>query len=201
MAMCILKGRKEMQYLKWAKLLGAVVAFILLPFDAFAQSSSSPVPASPTQPSVPHERMSFFEGTWSMQPNPYFKGQPAGTQTGTHEETCAWMPGGHRHMVCRSWRERNGVRSHAMYILSYSAEDNFYIVHHAFADGANLTYHGRFDGERWIMDMVFAPNLPPNRRFRTIITKVPDGVRYVEESSLDGGPWEITEDYRFKRVK
>lgn len=193
-----------MRYHRWAELSGAVAALLLLPFlpfDAFAQSASPPVPASPAQPSAPHERMSFFEGTWSMQSAPYIKDQPAGTQSGNHEETCAWMPGGRRHMVCRSWRERKGVRSEAMYILSYRAEEDIYIAHHAFAGGANLTYHGRFDGERWMMDMVSAPNLSPNQRFRTIITRVPDGVRYVEERSIDGGPWEVTEDYRFKRVR
>jgi hypothetical protein len=49
--------------------------------------------------------------------------------------------------------------------------------------------------------MVSAPGLPKHHRFREIITEVSEGIRYVEERSLDGGPWEMTEDYRFRRVK
>ena len=88
-----------------------------------------------------------------------------------------------------------------MYIMSYREESDIYIVHHAFAGGDTVTYHGKFDGERWMMEMVSAPGLPKTHRFREIITAVPDGVRYVEERSVEGGPWEVTEDYRFRRVK
>lgn len=109
--------------------------------------------------------------------------------------------GGRRHMICRSWRARDGVRSDAMYIMSYREEDDSYIVHHAFSSGAAVTYQGKFDGERWMLDMVSAPGLPKTHRFREIITAVPQGIRYVEERSINGGPWEITEDFRHRRVK
>jgi len=36
--------------------------------------------------------------------------------------------------------------------------------------------------------------LPANKRLREIITVVPEGLRYVEEQSIDGGPWTVTED-------
>jgi hypothetical protein len=64
-----------------------------------------------------------------------------------------------------------------------------------------VTYHGKFDAGRWTMEMVSAPGLPKTHRFRELITAVPNGVRYVEELSVEGGPWEVTEDYRFRRVK
>lgn len=104
-------------------------------------------------------------------------------------------------MICRSWRERDGLRNDAMYIMSYREEDDTYIVHHAFGGGAAVTYHGKFDGERWLLDMVSAPGLPKTHRFREIITAVPGGIRYVEERSINGGPWEVTEDFRHRRVK
>lgn len=191
-----------MQRLQMLRLLTSlVVALFLQSAVAFAQNLSPAKPKSPSEPSSPHERMTFFEGTWSMEPKAYIKGKPVDNSIPAHEETCAWLPGGRRHMICRSWRVRDGVRSDAMYIMSYREEDDIYIVHHAFAGGANLTYHGKFDGERWIMEMVSAPGLPKNHRFREIITEVPEGVRYVEERSVGGGPWEVTEDYRFRRVK
>ena len=174
--------------------LACVVIAVLLQSAAYGQDTARAKPKPPAEPNAPHERMTFFEGTWSLVP---VKGEPAIT----HEETCAWMAGGRRHMVCRNWRERDGVRSDAMYIMSYREEEDSYIVHHAFAGGAAVTYLGKFDGERWLLDMVSAPGLPKTHRFREIITAVPEGIRYVEERSIDGGPWEVTEDFRHRRVK
>jgi hypothetical protein len=51
------------------------------------------------------------------------------------------------------------------------------------------------------MNLQPTPLWPANHRLRTIITAVPEGLRYVEESSVDRGPWKITEDYRQKRVR
>ena len=76
-----------------------------------------------------------------------------------------------------------------------------YLARFAFPAGATLTYIGRMEGDRWIMDMQQSPLLPPNERFRTIITKVGTGLRFVEEHSVDGGPWSVTEDYRYRRVR
>lgn len=175
-------------------LAGLVIALFLQSAAGFAQATSRPKPKPASEPNAPHERMTFFEGTWSLVP-------VAGKPGPAHEETCAWMAGGRRHMICRSWRERDGVRSDAMYIMSYREEDDIYIVHHTFAGGAAVTYHGTFDGQRWMLDMVSAPGLPKTHRFREIITAVPEGSRYVEERSINGGPWEITEDFRHRRVK
>ena len=183
--------------MSWPQILGVFASILLLllePTAAFAQDARRAKPKPPTEPNAPHERMTFFEGTWSLVP---VTGKPAAA----HEETCAWMAGGRRHMICRSWRERDGVRSDAMYIMSYREEGDIYIVHHAFPSGDTVTYHGKFEGERWMMEMVSAPGLPKTHRFREIITAVPEGVRYVEELSVDGGSWEVTEDYRFRRVK
>jgi hypothetical protein len=175
---------------------------LILPLQAAAQDARPRRPADPLVPSRPHERMSFFEGTWSMEPGGYFKGGGR-TPSTAHEETCAWLPGGRRHMICRSWRERAGdsTRREAIYILSYREADSTYVAHFAFSNGANLVYHGRPEGDRWIMNLQPTPLWPANERLRTIITAVPGGLRYVEEHSVDGGPWAITEDYRHRRVR
>jgi hypothetical protein len=38
------------------------------------------------------------------------------------------------------------------------------------------------------MDMQPTPLLPANERYRQIITKLPSGLRFVEERSVAGGP-------------
>jgi len=76
---------------------------------------------------------------------------------------------------------------------SYREEADICIVHHAFADGANLTNHGKFVVERWMMEMVSAPGLPKHHRFGEIITEMAEGVCYVEEPI---GRWRTLADDR-----
>lgn len=177
----------------------AVLAGCLHPLGAIAQNSP-PRRSDPSVASAPHEKMTFFEGTWSVEPDAEVK---RGTTTPSHEETCAWLPGGRRHMVCRSWRQRPGetVRRETIQVLSYQEHNGTYLAHFAFPSGDIVTYVGRVEGNRWVMDMQPSPLLPPNERFRETITKVGNGLRFVEERSVDGGPWTITEDYRYRRVK
>jgi hypothetical protein len=173
---------------------------ILVPAALPGQSAPRARPG-PETPLPPYERMTAFEGTWTMEPGAAF--QSGATTPAANEENCAFMPGGRRHMVCRTWSERTpgGPRSERMYILSYRDRDSVYVAHHAFAGGATLTYHGRIEGDRWVMNLQPTPFWPANERLRTIITLVPDGMRYVEEHSVDGGPWKVTEDYRYRKLR
>jgi hypothetical protein len=154
----------------------------------------------PSNPSEPHERMTFFEGTWTTDGKPdAANGTPA---PAAYEETCAWLSGGRRHMICRSWAERapGAPRRETLYVLSYREADSTYIAHFVFPGGSTLTYYGRPEGDRWMMNLQPTPLWPANHRLRTIISAVPEGLRFVEESSVDGGPWKITEDYRHRRL-
>jgi hypothetical protein len=179
----------------------SVATVLTVATSAAAQGRGARRPVDPATPSAPHERMTFFEGTWSMEPGGYFK-SGAAPQT-AHEETCAWLAGGRRHMVCRSWRAgADSTKRESIYILSYRDADSTYVSHFAFAGGANLVYYGRVEGDRWVMNLQPPPRWPANERLRTIITAVPGGgLRFVEEHSVDGGPWTITEDYRYRRVR
>jgi hypothetical protein len=177
------------------------LTFVLAQFSAASAQNSARQRAEPSVPSAPHERMTFFEGTWTTD------GQPdAANHTpapAAYEETCAWLSGGRRHMVCHSWAERTpgAPRRETLYVLSYRGSDSTYVAHFAFPGGSTLTYHGRPEGDRWIMNLQPTPLVPANNRLRTIITAVPQGLRFMEESSVDGGPWKVTEDYRHRRLR
>ena len=179
----------------------ALSLFLPLTGEAFAQDSTRPRRArDPAEPSPPHERMAVFEGTWAVAPGAWFESGPQ--PPGTSEDTCAWLPGGRRHMVCRRWIQAEGsdVRRESIQVLSYRGRDSTYVSHLAFPTGATLTYHGRIEGERWVMNLQPSPHFPPNLRLRTIITQEQDGLRFIEEASEDGGAWRKTEDYRYQRV-
>ena len=177
-----------------ALLLGAILS------SSTAAQDSRPRRPDPATPSPAHERMKIFEGTWVPEPNPVRRGATLST---TPHEICAWLTGGRRHMVCQTTYTRDGetVPRASMYILSYREADSIYIAHHAFAAGDNLVYHGSPEGDRWVLNLQPSPLLPANTRLREIITVVPEGLRYVEEKSVDGGPWTITEDYRRRRIR
>ena len=134
--------------------------------------------------------MAFFEGTWELEPG----GIPASiARQAGRRETCAWLAGGRRHMVCRTFRAGIGDEParESMYILSYRRDDATYLAYFAFPNGDTLLYHGKVEGDRWVMEMQPSPLLPKNLRLRTIITPTPNGIRFVEEGSKDGGPWKV----------
>lgn len=167
---------------------------------AVAQDSAARPRRDPAEPSAAHERMAVFEGTWTLAPDG--ASESGTTPPAKHEETCAWLAGGRRHMVCRSSTEAaNGVRREAIQVMSYRGRDSTYVSHLAFPGGAALTYHGRIEGARWIMNLEPNPSTPANLRIRTIITPEPDALHFVEEASENGGAWQVTEDYRHRRVR
>ena len=112
--------------------------------------------------SAPHDRMAFFEGVWELEPG----GKPASiaNQAG-QRETCGWLAGERRHMVCRTFRDSPAGRQQSMYILSYREHDATYVAYFAFANGPNVMYHATLDGDRWIMEMQPTP-LPNGMRVR-----------------------------------
>lgn len=82
----------------------------------------------------------------------------------------------------------------------HSYRSGTYAVFVAIGDGPAMTYAGGPDGDRWIFNMQWdRPDNP--QKLRQVITPTKDRIRFVEESSENGGPWKITEDYSYVRVK
>ena len=136
----------------------------------------------------PVERLSVFEGIWARE----------GTPTDKFKETCAWLAGGRRHLVCDTEAQRTDGPARMLRVHSYRR--GTYEVFVAIGDGPTMTYTGGPDGDRWIFN--FQSDRPDNpQRLRQVITPTGDKIRFVEESSENGGPWTITEDYSYVRVK
>lgn len=170
----------------------SVVSLLAL-LSATLSPSMAPVHAQAADPRTPrpaHERLAVFEGTWRNT-------DPA--QADSVVEACAWLEGGRRHMVCRQrWNSPARTMEHAT-IYSYRGRDSTYIVTALLGTGQVWTYHGRPDGNRWTFDLQGdRPDHP--QRLRMIVTVAADTIHFVEESSVDGGPWRTTEDYRHVRV-
>lgn len=159
----------------------ALVALAWLASAAFIGAPQSPRPV---------ERLSVFEGTWTRE---------GPTPGDTLRETCAWLAGGRRHLVCDTEARRPTGPARMLRIHSY--QNGSYVVYVAMGDGPAWTYTGGPESDgRWVL------NLQSNRsdnpqRLRIVITPAADRIRFVEESSTNGGPWRTTEDYTNVRVR
>lgn len=140
------------------------------------------------QSTPPAERLSFFEGTWARE----------GAGAGSIRESCAWLAGGRRHMVCRSERQTPNGPVHNLLIHSYRGQT--YVTYAVMGNGPAWTYTGGPEGDRWIMNLQSTNPTNP-QRLRMVITPAKDRIRFVEQSSTNGTDWSTTEDYTHVRVK
>jgi hypothetical protein len=153
---------------------------------AYAQPASSP-----GAPSEPHDALAFFEGTWTTSdaaPEEDFK------------ETCAWLPEGRRHMICRSrWRAEAGHRE-GLSIFSYDSSASEYRYHGFRAGGAVVTLSGR----RLPKGLLFSSDRgtgPDRMQTRVTIEKTaPDRFSFLSESAKGDGPWQVGAKVEYVRV-
>jgi hypothetical protein len=156
----------------------------------------SAVPMQGTPPGTPrpgHERLAVFEGTWAK------KDLPAGQ---TFRDTCAWLPEGRRHMICRQRAESPRGLTEQMAIFSYRGADSTYLLTVFLATGHVWRYEGRPDADRWVFDLVGSRSESP--RLRQVLIPAGDTIRFLEEVSENEGPWRLTdpsEDFTYVRVR
>ncbi len=106
-------------------------------------------------------------------------------------------------MVCRRVTESARGAREQMMIYSYRKADSTYTVTVVLPGGQVWRYTGRPEGDRW---MLYLTNSGADRalRLRQVIIAAADTLRFVEEASVDGGPWRLTdpnEDYIYVRSR
>ena len=117
-------------------------------------------------------------------------------------ESCEWLAGGRRQMVCmQTSKSADGISQESMYILSYGERDSTYVAYFAIPGGENVVFHGTPGEDGWVMELQPTPLVPKGLRLRTTITRTAGGLRFVDERSMDGGPWQVAEDYQHRRIK
>ena len=181
-----------------ARRLALALGFLVQGFTpiatAGAQDSSAVRARSPSTPRPAHERLTAFEGTWRRI------GEPAGR---TVVDTCAWLPEGRRHMVCRLRAERPGGVSEQMAVYSYRGSDSTYLLTVFLSGGQVWRYAGRPEGSRWTFyQQSNRPGTPS--RLRQVVIVSGDTLQFIEEVSEDGNAWRLSdpsEDYRSVRVE
>lgn len=164
----------------------ARLALLVTPAVLPAQAPATPM--TPMTPSPPHEALTFFEGSWTTEERPASQG---------FVETCAWLPAGRRHMVCRStWTVATGARE-GWSIFSYRAADSTYLYYGLRAGGSVEPMRGRRlpDGWEFLSEVGDGPTRQGTRV--TITRLAPRRFRLVAATSVGDGPWTVvdTEHY------
>lgn len=178
------------------------LAAIMLGAAAMASAQLLPPRGGPLPPGAtavtedPHERLRFFEGRWEVV------GLPAGRH---FEETCEWLSGERRHLVCRARTTTSGAGAgaaagadHSMSVLSYRPSDATYQYHGFTSDGAVHTMQGRRSGDVWQFSGEDSSGGTSRRRTR--MTIIPGGERSFvlqQETSIGNGPWQREPDVRY----
>ncbi len=166
---------------------GTICVAALEPTTASTQSTS------PATPRPAHERLSVLEGSWEK------KDLPAGE---TFRDTCAWMPEGRRHMICRQRAESPRGAREQMAIFSYRGADSKYLLTVLLANGQVWRYEGGPDGDRWVFELV--SSRPGSPRLRQVLIPSGDSIRFLEEVSENGAPWRLSdpsEDFTYVRAR
>ena len=165
---------------KFAPALTAIVLAAVAPLAAAQLQPPRGLPQSP-QAADPYQALTFFEGNWTIA------GLPAGTR---FDESCTWLGGARRHLVCRSRTESaNGVRE-GLGVFSYRAVDSTYVYRSYDPNGDVDVLEGGPVGENWQFTSAAGDGTPQRR---TRITITPAGERsftFAEQTSVGGGAWQ-----------
>ncbi|HSQ61549.1 MAG TPA: hypothetical protein VLT84_14195 [Acidobacteriota bacterium] len=144
---------------------------------------------TPDTPLPEYEALAFFEGTWTVAELPPER---------EFRETCAWLPGGRRHMVCRSrLRTATGALREGLSLFSYDPETGTYLYYGLRPSGAVETNRGTFDGERWILMGEDRDGETIRRRRVTIRKAESGGYHFMEETTDGDDSWRVVETCRY----
>lgn len=154
--------------------------------------SSASSPVSPRTPSAPHERLTYFEGTWTVEELP---------ATRRFREQCAWLPEGRRHMVCRNRSVSvSGEAREGMSMFSYRAADSTYLYYGLGAGGGVEVLEGRTTPDGWEFWGTRGVGPAADReRVRVTIMRLPAGrFRFVEQTARGAGAFSAGDTIHYR---
>jgi hypothetical protein len=157
-----------------------------------AQAPAASRPMSPAAPSAPHERLSFFEGFWTVEEIPVER---------AFRERCSWLEGGRRHIVCRSRsRSASGEWRDGLSMFSYRPADSTYVYYGLRPSGATQQLVGGVspDGATWEFT---GDEARPDGRLRTLvrIARLPNGrFRFVEQTARGDSPFTTADTIHYR---
>lgn len=155
-----------------------------------ACANSQPV-SLPSERSEPHESLAFFEGTWTT-----LDAEPK-----DFRETCSWLAGGRRHMVCRSrWQAANGPRE-ALGVYSYDQPTGEYLYHGFGAGGAVIKERVQRLPKGWLFTSERGTGVERVRTRETLEETAEGRFSAIRETAKSEGPWVFERRVEYLRTR
>lgn len=133
------------------------------------------------------QRLEFIRGHWTVE----------GLDS-IYIEACEWIQGGH--MQCVSAYKEMEAFDKSFAYFTWSPDDQAYFFYGIYGNGLSRMLHGQWMEDRF----VFEGNQMRNGKqilTRITFTPVTGGITLLEESSIDGGPWQMSATFTYKKVK
>ena len=131
--------------------------------------------------------LSVFKGRWTIE----------GSES-SYLEICDWIQGNHIQCISTS-KEKDGIDSSVSY-LTYSSSEKTYIYYGLYGAGSSRTLRGNWVTGKFILE---GHRLTPDKKtkWKVTITPVKKDLHFVQEVSLNEGPWEKNADFMYKRIQ
>lgn len=140
--------------------------------------------------SDPHEALAFYEGTWTL-----LDGKEG------FQETCSWLAGGRRHMVCTARGQTANGPGETLGIYSYDPTTGEYQFHGFAASGAVVKERVQRHPKGWVYTTERGTGAARIRTRETLEETVEGRVSSVHETAKGEGPWVIDRKVEYLRTR
>ncbi len=133
------------------------------------------------------QHLSYIQGKWTVE----------GSDS-TYLEVCDWIQGNHLQCISIS-KEKEGIDSSISY-LTYSATEKAYIYYGIYGSGNTRTLRGKWEIDKFIFEGQRVTN-EKTVKWRVTMKPVNRNLDFLEEKSIDGGEWNESSKFQYKRVQ
>jgi hypothetical protein len=155
-----------------------------------SNSQSEDLP-SPSERSAPHEELAFYEGTWTIPDKEHE----------SYRETCSWLPGGRRHIVCRARLQTADGPRETLGVYSYDQTRAEYLYHGFGARGSVTIERGQRIPKGFHFTSERGTGSDRVRTRFTIEEGTQGRVNTVSETAKAEGPWIVEEKLEYLRTR
>ena len=133
------------------------------------------------------QRLEFIRGHWTVE----------GLDS-MYIEACEWIQGGH--MQCISAYKELEAFDKSFAYFTWSPDDQAYFFYGIYGNGISRMLRGQWVESHFVFE---GNQMREGKQYHTRITFTPDttGITLLEESSIEGGPWQVSATFTYKKIK
>lgn len=138
-----------------------------------------------------HEELALYEGSWIA----------LGKQYENYREVCTWLPGGRRHIICKSRDKTGDVARESLSVYSYDAAKREYVYHGFRADGSMESQRGQRTPTGFLFTSDDGAGAKRVRTRFTLTEGVGNHFHTVSETAKGDGPFVVDSKIEYVRSR